>query len=802
MRTTIGSWLVLAINLCSGAVTAVAAQTSAVLTGAVIDPTGAPVSDAKVVVEHRLTAETRATSTGADGVFEVLNLPAQPFDVRIDAPGFEPVLERVDLRSVSRATMRVVLRLRTLEDTVDVRATSTARADVTLTGTRNAIAVGTIDRMPRAGGSRGLEAILVSFPGFAQNANGAIHPRGAHNQMTYLVDGLPISDQLTGAFANALDTALVQHVELITGNVPAEFGNKVSGVAVVTTRSGLSFGRPWAGEVSLDGGSFSARRVDLQVGGSRGRSAYFVTASALGTRRFLDQVSKDNLHNGGEAQRVFSRWDRVGQSGALTRVNAMAGRSVFELANLRSQAAAGQDQRQRLRDGAVWLSHGQSAGAQTTLEVVSGFRRVSSALRPSQGDRPVTSRQERRGDTAFLGGRLSRTVRGHAFRVGIDGQLFPVRERFSVAIADPGFNSPTSSSFNPALLPHDLTRGGAPFTFDSDGTGRLLSGFAQDNWRLGPVTAALGLRYDHYAFLARGSQWQPRVGLSWSLLGGSTVLRASYNRNYHLPPNENLLLSSSAAAAALAPPAVRAAAGEPRPLAPERQHAFESGLQVALGNRATLDVAAYYKTSVDQQDNNNFLETGIIFPVTLAALTAKGAELRATLPEQRGFSATLSLTMTRAIATPPFTGGLFLGQDAVDALAGGPFIIDHDQRLSVHLSGQQRFGRRWWMAGAIRYDSGLVANASDPVTVANDPDYADLLPYVDLNAEVPRVRPRTIADVVLGFDGRGAGTRGWGARLQVTNITNATALYNFQSVFVGTRLVQPRALSVRTSYAW
>ena len=28
----------------------------------------------------------------------------------------------------------------------------------------------------------------------------------------------------------------------------------------------------------------------------------------------------------------------------------------------------------------------------------------------------------------------------------------------------------------------------------------------------------------------------------------------------------------------------------------------------------------------------------------------------------------------------------------------------------------------------------------------------------------------------------------------MTNLTNRTALYNFQSVFVGTRLVQPRTL--------
>ena len=100
-----------------------------------------------------------------------------------------------------------------------------------------------IDKLTRQGDSRGLESVLVTFPGFAQNANGAIHPRGAHNQMTYVVDGMPITDQLTGAFGNALDPNIVQTVELFTGNVPAEYGNKVSAVANVTTRSGLGSGQ-------------------------------------------------------------------------------------------------------------------------------------------------------------------------------------------------------------------------------------------------------------------------------------------------------------------------------------------------------------------------------------------------------------------------------------------------------------------------------------------------------------------------------------------------------------------------------
>lgn len=46
-------------------------------------------------------------------------------------------------------------------------------------------------------------------------------------------------------------------------------------------------------------------------------------------------------------------------------------------------------------------------------------------------------------------------------------------------------------------------------------------------------------------------------------------------------------------------------------------------------------------------------------------------------------------------------------------------------------------------------------------------------------------------------DGRGRKT--WSAQVQVTNLTNRIALYNFQSVFVGTRLVAPRTLSLRVA---
>ena len=96
----------------------------------------------------------------------------------------------------------------------------------------------------------------------------------------------------------------------------------------------------------------------------------------------------------------------------------------------------------------------------------------------------------------------------------------------------------------------------------------------------------------------------------------------------------------------------------------------------------------------------------------------------------------------------------------------------------------------------MRYDSGLVANATNPT----DPDYAQLLPYVNLTSNPPRVNPRTITDVAFGYDCVRNDRKRWDASVQITNIANQTALFNFQSAFVGTRIVAPRMFGAKVRW--
>ncbi len=207
----------------------------------------------------------------------------------------------------------------------------------------------------------------------------------------------------------------------------------------------------------------------------------------------------------------------------------------------------------------------------------------------------------------------------------------------------------------------------------------------QDKIRLGPLLVSAGLRFDRYSLLARGSQAQPRVGVAYNIRRTGTVVRASYNRNYQTPVNENLLLQSSERATVLVPPEVREALGGALILIkPERQNFIEVGAQQVLAPKLSLNAVYFRKDIWDLHDNDNFFNTGIIFPTSLARARVRGAEGRINLAEYKNLAGSISFTHYDVLVRPPFTGGLFIGGGAIGLLNSGPFVMDHDQVLGMH----------------------------------------------------------------------------------------------------------------------
>lgn len=257
--------LSLIVDLLAGCMT-VSAQSTAVLQGVIQDPSGAVIPAARVRVENLLTGFRAEMRSARDGKFEIRNTPFHTYTVIIEREGFEPHEETVSLRTNVPQEMIVRLAPAGLRGSITVAAVSPLLVDPEETGTHVQMNQSDIEKLALQAGNKGLESTLVSMPGITQNANGAIHPRGAHNQMTFVIDRMPVSDQLTGAFANAVDPNIVQTVEPFTGNVPAEYGNKVSAVANITTKSGVGTGRRFGGSTLLNAAQFDLLSQVTQAG--------------------------------------------------------------------------------------------------------------------------------------------------------------------------------------------------------------------------------------------------------------------------------------------------------------------------------------------------------------------------------------------------------------------------------------------------------------------------------------------------------------------------------------------------------
>src|SRR3569623_891339 len=89
--------------------------------------------------------------------------------------------------------------------------------------------------------------------GGVADALGNIYARGNHGSIQYQIDGVPVPDSVGSLFAASIPTRLVQSLEMYTGGMPAEYGDRLSAVVNLQTRAA---GDHPAGTMQVRYGSF------------------------------------------------------------------------------------------------------------------------------------------------------------------------------------------------------------------------------------------------------------------------------------------------------------------------------------------------------------------------------------------------------------------------------------------------------------------------------------------------------------------------------------------------------------------
>src|SRR5262249_22997951 len=144
--------------------------------------------------------------------------------------------------------------------------------------------------------------------GVVSDANGLFHPVGDHSQSSFVVDGQPISDQQSKVFSTQLPTSAIQSMEIVTGTPDAEFGDKSSLIANITTRSGLGAGRMF-GNLEATYGSFGSGGGSAGLGFGNARVGNFLAVDGMRSGRFLDTPEFTPFHDKGNSETIFDRFD-------------------------------------------------------------------------------------------------------------------------------------------------------------------------------------------------------------------------------------------------------------------------------------------------------------------------------------------------------------------------------------------------------------------------------------------------------------------------------------------------------------
>ena len=785
------------------------AASAGVVRGRVLGPDSKPMAGVVVQLRNDITGFKQNAATSTEGAFTFSNVPYNPYELHADVQGFTAAHHAVDVHSPVPLDVTLQLNVPTVSESINVTAEPPA-AQLETDSSQSHIDIDKsyIARAPASVASRAMEQIVTSTPGFAKDENGRFHCQGAHSQSEYVVDGQTISDQTGVTFSNSIDPGIAQGIEIIYGNVPAEFGEKVGAVINVTTKSGLNGGAPKT-EAYVGGSKYSTIEGGVSVGGGSQTFGYFGSVNASKSDRFLDPVNPDNLHNNGNTARGFLRLDsQSADARSSFRLTALLGATRRDVPNTYTQQAAGQNERARSSDENVNGGWQTILSQQSVLEINAFGRFSKFRLSSSPNDTPVTAGSDRTLNNYGPAPSFSWTNANIEVKIGVNLKRYPIREHFTFGLTDPGDNDPASPDYNQNLAAYDLTRGGTPFVFDARRTGSYYAGYLQDNVKFGNLTTNLGIRYDSNNLPTKETAWEPRLGAAYYIPASRTVVRASYNRVLYTPEFENILLSSSVEAAKLVPPVVqqsRELGGGELLVHSERQNAVDFGIQQAVGSKLRLDVDYWRRRSRFAGDQDQFVNTGIVFPLAFTSGRLNGWNARLDLARTAGLRGFLSIGHTRAIYVPPLTGGLFLDQGALDTITGGPFLIDHDQKLQSQGALIYDFGGSGVWAGTnVRYDSGLVTHAA-PADLLNDPDNAFAAPFIvehaNTDLEPNRIKSRTIVDFSLGADLQSHHIP-VSVQADLLNATNKRGLYNIQSVFGGTHVIPPRMLAVRVRYTY
>jgi len=526
--------------------------------------------------------------------------------------------------------------------------------------------------------------VLLRAPSVAEDSFGQVHVRGEHANLQYRINGILLPEGISG-FGQELDTRFAQSVTLLTGALPAQYGDRTSGVVDIQTKSGAF---DTGGNVSMYGGSHSDYNPSLEYGGSSAGWNYFANGSYLHSDLGIENPtsSRNPIHDMTDQEKGFLYLSHT--IDPTSRISLILSSSIgdFQIPNNPNQTpgftitGASVIPSADLKETQQEENHYAILAYQKSLDdfnyQLAAFSRYSSVL-----FNPDTT-----GDLEYNGiaSHVDRTIisngveadgsyrlnSDHTLRAGLISTIDRATSNtFSQVFAGTGSGDTlTQTGFTPEGISDDHAK-----------TGYLYGTYLQDEWRLtSKLTLNYGARADAMQAFVSGSQLSPRLNAVYKATD-TTTLHAGYARYFTPPPMELVNQSSISLFNGTTgnPPSTEDSA-----VKPERAHYFDAGVMQRVTSHLQLGADAYYKVARNLLDEGQFGQALIFSPFNYHFAQIKGGELTATY-KQDAFSAYANYGYVYTSAKGLASGQFEFGSDEQTYINSHAVHLDHDQRATA-----------------------------------------------------------------------------------------------------------------------
>lgn len=717
----------------------------------------------------------RTLRASSDGIVTFKRLPHGLYTVAAKEPGFAPYSKQIQISSQVPVTLKIILEVATVTSSAQVVADASL-VDPHPTGSVTRVTQDTIEHRVTSLPGRSLVDLVNNEPGWLYEGSAVLHPRGSEYSTQFVLDGVPLTDNRSPSFGLEIEADNLESISIYTAGFPAEYGRKLGGVVDLNTTKDVRDG--FHGEVVASGGSFDTAAGYALGQYHWGQNTLELSTDASRTDRYLNPPVVQNYTNSGTTNDYSARYERdLGQHDRISFL-LRHGLSRFEIPNEQVQEAAGQRQDRSIFETLGIVSYEHVFAPDLLADFRGMVRDDYQNFWSNSLSTPIIAFQNNGFTEGYLKGTVSLDKKNNNWKAGFEVDSTLIHESFSDIITDP-------SQFEPGTPP--------TFQFKSSKWDLEQSAFVQDQIALGNWTINAGLRWDHYQLLVNQNAVSPRLSVARYIKSADMVFHASYDRVFQTPFFENILLSSSAEVTSLNPNFLRL------PVRPSIGNYYEAGFTKGFARKLRLNVNGFDRHMNNFLDDDQLLNTAVSFPITFDKAHLYGAEAKLDLIRWARFNGFLSYSYLVGSAYFPVTGGLFLGQDAANALSGvGRFWVSQDQRNTVRTRFRYDISKRWWAAAGAEYGSGLpvafVGTESEAIA-----QYGQQV--VDrVNFARGRVKPSLSIDASLGVDLIAKEQYLWRLQFDALNLNNRLNLIDFAGLFSGNAITPPRSYSLRMSF--